>query len=378
MMREIGAIEVGIRHRKDMGDVAALAESIRQVGLLHPIVVTPNGCLVAGERRLSACKLLGWSEVPVSIVDLTEIARGEFAENAIRKDFLPSEMVAIKRTLEPILATPHGGDRKSPTQETFLIKSESFALDPGKTTTKVAAYVGVSDRTLEKAEAVVKAAEAEPERFAPLVAEMDRTGKVDGAFRKLKQAETDAIRAASVLLPDGCFDVIIMDPPWPMEKIEREVRPNQVVLDYPVMTEDELLGYGSEIEPRVAQDCHFFLWTTHKFLPMALRLLEEWDFRYVCTFVWHKPGGFQPIGLPQYNCEFVLYARRGTPRFVDTKAFSCCFEAARREHSRKPDEFYELVARVTHGRRADWFARATRDGFEVVGNETGKFDVAAA
>jgi N6-adenosine-specific RNA methylase IME4 len=49
----------------------------------------------------------------------------------------------------------------------------------------------------------------------------------------------------------------------------------------------------------------------------------------------------------------------------------------RREHSRKPDAFYEMIARVTRGRRADWFARSPRDGFEVIGNEVEKFaDVA--
>src|SRR5258708_5867383 len=100
--RPISSIRVGTRHRRDLGDIDALARSIADVGLLHPIVITAGGVLVAGERRLTACKQLSWTEVPVTIVDLDEIVRGELAENAIRKDFLPSEIEAIRRALEPI------------------------------------------------------------------------------------------------------------------------------------------------------------------------------------------------------------------------------------------------------------------------------------
>jgi ParB/RepB/Spo0J family partition protein len=97
----INRIVVGIRHRRDMGDLTGLAASMADLGLLHPIVVRPDGVLVAGERRLHAAKSLGWTEIAVTVVDLNEIARGEFAENAVRKDFTLSEAVAIKRALEP-------------------------------------------------------------------------------------------------------------------------------------------------------------------------------------------------------------------------------------------------------------------------------------
>jgi len=92
------------------------------------------------------------------------------------------------------------------------------------------------------------------------------------------------------------------------------------------------------------------------------------------TMVWHKPGGFQPFGLPQYNCEFVLLGKRGTAEFTDTKALPCCFEAPRGEHSEKPEAFYDLLNRVTSGDKIDVFARKNREGWKPFGNEKDKFN----
>ena len=58
--------------------------------------------LIAGERRLAACAFLLWREVPVTVVDLDKVVKGEFAENSERKDLTLSEAVAIKRAIEPI------------------------------------------------------------------------------------------------------------------------------------------------------------------------------------------------------------------------------------------------------------------------------------
>ncbi len=65
----IDDIRIGARHRRDLGDIASLADSILDIGLLHPILVAPDGTLIAGQRRLEACRMLGWGMIPVTILE---------------------------------------------------------------------------------------------------------------------------------------------------------------------------------------------------------------------------------------------------------------------------------------------------------------------
>jgi hypothetical protein len=165
-------IRVGRRFRKALGDLRALAESVEAVGLLHPVVVTPQGRLVAGRRRLEAVKLLGWRTVPVHVVDLEDVAEGELAENVHRKDFLPSELWAIAKRVKEIVRTPVGRPSE---------KVEKFHHCNGKTRDKAAAYFGVSGRHLEKIGAVCES------EFPELVAELDAEPRsVHRCYQKLK------------------------------------------------------------------------------------------------------------------------------------------------------------------------------------------------
>jgi N6-adenosine-specific RNA methylase IME4 len=109
---------------------------------------------------------------------------------------------------------------------------------------------------------------------------------------------------------------------------------------------------------------HVWLWTTQRFLPAAFDCLEVWQMAYCCTFVWIKPGGMQAMGLPQFTTEFALYARTGPAALLDTTNLPTHFEAPRGAHSAKPDVFYDMVRRITAGRRLDMFNRRPIDGFE--------------
>jgi N6-adenosine-specific RNA methylase IME4 len=194
--------------------------------------------------------------------------------------------------------------------------------------------------------------------------------------RKEAKAEKKHQLAAAAFNADGPFSTVVIDWPWPMQKIDRDERPNQDAFDYPVMKVEDMPDFWfKEIEfkpdgtSRIEDDCHLFMWTTHKFLPAALELVKKCGFTYVLLMTWNKPGGYQPLDLPQYNTEFIVYARRGTPLFIDTKDFFTGFEAQSREHSRKPAEFYETIARVTGNSRLDVFAREERPGFAQYSNE---------
>ena len=213
-----------------------------------------------------------------------------------------------------------------------------------------------------------------PEVFAKIGSGAGQT-KIPDIIRERKRKEivknlesVSAIKAKEIA---GKYDVFVIDPPWPMEKIERDDRPRQANFDYPTMSIEEIgEDVSAALKKHTDTDAHVFLWTTQKFLPDTFDLLKFWNLKYVCVFVWHKPGGFQPIGLPQYNAEFVVYARKGTPKFIDTKKFNTCFEAPRGKHSEKPEEFYEIIRRVTAGRRLDMYNRRIINGFDGWGKET--------
>lgn len=217
-------------------------------------------------------------------------------------------------------------------------------------------------------------AEVPEEQFEQFVAETKADKKEltsVGIVRLARHNEQAAIVLHPIIIPASQFRTIIIDPPWPIQKIAREVRPNQAAFDYPTMSLEEIAALP--LPMLCFDDCHLYLWTTQRFLPSAFEIMSSWGFRYIFTMVWHKPGGYQPFGLPQYNCEFVLFGRRGSLEFEDTKNFFTCFAAPRREHSRKPDEFYDVVRRVSPGPRLDMFSREQRDGFDQHGKEIEKF-----
>lgn len=371
--------------RMTAAEYSALRDDIKANGQREPIWVF-DGQIIDGRHRAQACEEIG-IEPAVREYDGDESGLVGFVVslNLHRRHLDESQRAMVAGKLanlpahRPAGSAPIGAVTQDSAAELLNVGRRSVqrareVLDNG-----APELVAAVERGEVSVSAAASVAEAPKDRQVEIVARgrdeiLAAAKQIRTEHAERRRVELAALKSERPPLPDGRFETIVIDPPWEMQKIERDVRPNQVAFDYPTMNEAELATF--DVPAIAADDCHLFCWTTHKHLPMALRLLESWGFRYVCTMVWHKPGGFQPIGLPQYNCEFALYARRGSPQFIDTKAFPACFEAPRREHSRKPDEFYDLVRRVTAGPRIDVFSREARPGFEQFGNETAKFEAA--
>lgn len=390
----LDSIYINQRKRKlNIEKVAALAESFSLLGQLEPITLASSGekyTLLAGLHRLEAAKFLGWETIDAELFqgDELECELVEIDENLMNNELTVLEQGEhIQRRNEILEAM----GRK---REVGRYPSNGETVSPLKTTEDIAKDAGLSERSAQQRMQIARditpdvkelirdtpiadsttqlleLARLEPEEQIEVAKQsVDGEMNVNRAITEIKRKQAiqrlENIEVKESKAIEGVYDVIVIDPPWPMEKIERDVAPNQVSFDYPTMTIDEIKA----LEIPCANDCHVWLWTTQKYLPDAFDILKIWGMKYVCTFVWHKPGGFQPFGLPQYNAEFALYARRGSPEFIDFKDFKLCFDAPRAGHSEKPELFYDLVWRVTAGRRLDMFNRRPIDGFDSWGKE---------
>jgi N6-adenosine-specific RNA methylase IME4 len=321
------------RYRKDLGDISALAQSIKEVGLLHPIVVQPNNVLIAGKRRLEACKQLSWTKIPVTVIDLNDIALGQFHENVYRKDLLPTEIDAIRRVLEPQQRAAAKARQGTRTDK----HPGKLPGSAGRVRDKIAAFAGCSGRQVDKIKAIVDAADSDA-RFEPLREKLDKTRNVDRAYRELKLIQkADRLRAEPPPLPmKGPYRVIVVDAPWSYDllaALHRDPTP------YPTMTLDEIKALP--ITSMAHQDCVLWLWTTNAHLPDAFDALSAWGFTYRTTLSWAKPR----LGIGNWlrgQTEHCLLATRGKPS-ITLKNQSTLLTAPQGKHSEKPSEFYDLV-----------------------------------
>ena len=394
-----------------------LKNDISQHGLREPIWIDQNGAIIDGRHRYRACIELGIrpeyrvygsdSSLIIFVMSLNfkrrHLTQTQKAFVAIDVEAYYAREAKMRQREAGKLYGEQRLKHEDGKQDLNLFDTEApevvekipqppakQKLTDGKSRTQAAKTVGVNPRYVSDAKRIAAT--------APDVAEFARLGKLampdaikianlaaplrnevlkrieDGSnpteairetVRETVRAELESIEAMVTKAIEGVYDVIVIDPPWPMEKLERDSAPTQVGFDYPTMTLEEIRA----VEVPCADNCHVMLWTTQKFLPNAFDIVSSWGLKYVCTLVWHKPGGFQPFGQPQYNCEFVLYCRKGSPKFLDLKDFPTCFNAPRTRSSEKPEAFYEVIRRVTGGRRVDLFNRRKIEGFETWGKE---------
>lgn len=199
----VDRIVVDGRYRRDLGDVTPLADSIAKVGLLHPVVVTSDLRLIAGQRRLEAVRSLGWREVDVRIADnldaAVELLAAERDENTCRKDMTASELFSLGQALED-LERPKARERQAHGETAPGRNASGHAtgsVEPRETREVVGDALGVSGTTYQRLKHIGQRASEGDEDATAILEAIDRGDEsIGGGHRKLRQA--DIVKAPDV------------------------------------------------------------------------------------------------------------------------------------------------------------------------------------
>ena len=172
------------------------------------------------------------------------------------------------------------------------------------------------------------------------------------------------------------FRTVLADPPWQFTNRTGKMAPEHKRLNrYGTMTLDQICNLP--VKNVTHEQSHLYLWVPNALLPEGLRVLSEWGYQYKSNIVWHKirkdgePDG-RGVGFYFRNVtELVLFGVKGkNNRTLQPGRRQVNFlKTRKREHSRKPDEFYDIVEACSPGPRLEIFARGVRDGWTVWGNE---------
>ena len=173
----------------------------------------------------------------------------------------------------------------------------------------------------------------------------------------------------------GGWATVLADPPWRFTNRTGKVAPEHRRLDrYDTMTHAQIRALP--VASVAAADSHLYLWVPNALLPEGLQVMESWGYRYVSNIVWakrRKDGGPDGRGVGFYFrnvTELILFGVRGSMRTLPPGRRQVnMIETRKREHSRKPDECYELIESCSPPPYLELFARYPRDGWSAWGEE---------
>lgn len=172
------------------------------------------------------------------------------------------------------------------------------------------------------------------------------------------------------------FSTILADPPWRFQNRTGKMAPEHRRLSrYDTMTVGEIAALP--VQTLLAPTAHLYLWVPNALLPEGLQVMRAWGFEYKTNLVWHKlrkDGGSDGRGVGFYFrnvTELILFGVRGkNARTLDPGRTQVNYLGTRkREHSRKPDEQYDLIEACSPGPYLEMFARGTRENWCAWGNQ---------
>jgi N6-adenosine-specific RNA methylase IME4 len=356
-----------------------LEDNILKEGIREKII-TWNGYIIDGHNRYEISQKWGLDcqSESMHFKDEDEVKEWMILNQFGRRNLSNYQRSVLALELEGLFREK-AKEKQKLSEGKGIQKSEDLKEPEFVTIKEVGKLASVSHDTIAK---VKKIQEKAPEEVKQKLS----TGEVsiNQVYQEIKKEEKKAERIELIeqqiedieqgKLPElkGLFNVISVDPPWPYEGESKKTTSfdsvgRRVANPYPEMSITDI----KKIEMPLMEDSVVLLWTTHKFLPDAFEILKDWGMDYKATLVWNK----EKIGMGAWfrmQCEFCLVGIKGKPYWENT-TFRDILNEPRREHSRKPDSFFEMIEQITKGRRLEYFSREKRTGWEVFGNDIDKF-----
>ncbi len=395
--------------REPVGDVESLAKSISEIGLLSPININVNNELVAGNTRLEACKLLGWTQIPATVVNIKDTSKrpkgmeaseyvslelelAEIDENLIRKTYIAlkhSEKTFRRKEIYEALhpetkAGVAGGKARQGSANDIMSFAEDTAQRTGVTERTVERDVRIAKNITPEAKELIRDTDVADRKVDLLsiaklkpaeqlqVAEKIAAGKAKTVPEAQRELRLDQKREqwsqAPAPITDmlGCFGVVYADPPWKYDFSKDNA--DSIEAHYPTMELTDICDMP--VKDIADDDCILFLWATSPKLQEAMAVMAAWGFDYKTHMVWYK----EHIAMGYYarqQHELLLIGTRGTPGTpLPEHRPRSVIQEKKTEHSRKPIRFYEIIeAMYPHLNKVELFCRAPREGWSVWGNE---------
>lgn len=192
----------------------------------------------------------------------------------------------------------------------------------------------------------------------------------------------DAARDFAEATRGRTFATILADPPWRFLNRTGKMAPeHRRLARYDTMSLDEICAIP--VEGAAADPAHLYLWVPNALLPDGLKVMAAWGFEYKSNLVWHKirkDGGSDGRGVGFYFrnvTELCLFGVRGknARTLAPGRRQVNLLGTRKREHSRKPDEFYDVIEACSPASRLELFARGAREGWTAWGNQAADYEI---
>lgn len=174
---------------------------------------------------------------------------------------------------------------------------------------------------------------------------------------------------------EGKFGTILADPPWRFMNRTGKMAPEHRRLSrYPTLPVEEISAIP--VQRVLNAQAHLYLWVPNALIAEGLAVMKAWGFTYKSHLVWYKTrkdGGPDGRGVGFYFrnvTELLLFGVHGNLRTLGPGRRQVnIIVSQKREHSRKPDEQYDIIEQCSRGPFLELFARGPREGWRQWGNE---------